>query len=392
MVAGTDDDDDNDQSPASSSKPAHDSRSKSRLAENDHASSAASTAPADDNDEEDSLEPDAMLYLSYHIFEHYSSVRNLAGPHKGLPRVVERNALAEPVPASSSSSSGNKSGGGLSVEKRQDLVFQSLPPHIVPSPTKVETLLDSNNGDWGKVIEILIEEDAAEAQVEEGLVVADSASEASGGSPPLQDGTATQPPPPPPQGTAISVPAMMLYRDSAKTRGTSPFATSDDVETNTSASDGFATPIGAGGDGEGSSSPAGSQATNESSVDSAVVVATTAKDSKASRPGSGRKRQLTSTSVVEDCRIKTNPAAKNEATTSSRPAVGKALGRNMPKARRGSKPPRLVRQQIEADAWGAASTKGSNDKRVTRSGAKKLAPSTDNTVTVTSNGIRQLYI
>lgn len=30
-----------------------------------------------------------MVYVSYHIFEHYSSVRNLAGPHKGPPRIKE---------------------------------------------------------------------------------------------------------------------------------------------------------------------------------------------------------------------------------------------------------------------------------------------------------------
>lgn len=40
-------------------------------------------------DDDEELESAGMLYLSYHIFEHYSSVRNLKGPHVGLPRVIE---------------------------------------------------------------------------------------------------------------------------------------------------------------------------------------------------------------------------------------------------------------------------------------------------------------
>ena len=39
-----------------------------------------------------------MVYVSYHIFEHYSSVRNLAGPHKGLPRIKEVRFRAPALP------------------------------------------------------------------------------------------------------------------------------------------------------------------------------------------------------------------------------------------------------------------------------------------------------
>ncbi len=35
------------------------------------------------------LPPGEVVYLSYHIFEHYSSVRNLEGPHTGLAFVRE---------------------------------------------------------------------------------------------------------------------------------------------------------------------------------------------------------------------------------------------------------------------------------------------------------------
>jgi len=42
-------------------------------------------APGDGED----VKEDGMVYVSYHIFEHYSSVRNLAGPHKGLPKIKE---------------------------------------------------------------------------------------------------------------------------------------------------------------------------------------------------------------------------------------------------------------------------------------------------------------
>lgn len=389
-----------------------DPRLGERLTEDEpgsNASTPAATTTIDTAADEDSLEPDAMLYLSYHIFEHYSSVRNLAGPHKGLPRVTERDAAGNPVPSSEKTSTPSSStrtyAGGLSFEKRQELIFNSLPPHVVPSTTKVHDLLESNAGDWEKVVEILIEEDVAEAQVEEGLVVADSASEASGGSPP-QDAAANQSPPPP--GVGVSVPALMLYRDGVKPRGGSPFTTSDDVETSTSASDGFATPVGADGK---SVSPAASQTTDESgsaqpqSGNSAVK-----RDAKASRPGSGRKRQLTSTSVVADCRIKTNPAETTTAKSEPRTVV-KALGRNLPKVTSGTPMrgkekrdlrkaarERTRRERIEAESWGAAAPDSLSDKRVTRGMLAKGTNgsdsnrSTDKFVTTTSHGLKELHI
>lgn len=52
------------------------------------ASSSSSSAVPVEGQEEDGGGT-GMVYVSYHIFEHYSSVRNLAGPHKGPPRIKE---------------------------------------------------------------------------------------------------------------------------------------------------------------------------------------------------------------------------------------------------------------------------------------------------------------
>ncbi|KAJ8590989.1 cysteine proteinase [Rhizopogon salebrosus TDB-379] len=48
----------------------------------------------------DLQEPGATIYVAYHDWEHFSSIRNLRGPHTGLPEVCELPADAAPPPPS----------------------------------------------------------------------------------------------------------------------------------------------------------------------------------------------------------------------------------------------------------------------------------------------------
>ncbi|XP_006455632.1 hypothetical protein AGABI2DRAFT_180592 [Agaricus bisporus var. bisporus H97] len=51
----------------------------------------------DGNDEDD---PHSSIYVAYHDWEHFSSIRNLKGPHVGLPRVKERPVSQTDLPPS----------------------------------------------------------------------------------------------------------------------------------------------------------------------------------------------------------------------------------------------------------------------------------------------------
>ncbi|KDQ08967.1 hypothetical protein BOTBODRAFT_37490 [Botryobasidium botryosum FD-172 SS1] len=58
-----------------------------------------------DEQESQNKEPSGTVYVAYHDWEHFSSVRNLAGPHDGIPNVVEApppgsptGSAAEPSP------------------------------------------------------------------------------------------------------------------------------------------------------------------------------------------------------------------------------------------------------------------------------------------------------
>lgn len=271
----------------------------------------------------------------------------------------------------------------------EELVFSSLPPHITPSATKVRHMLEASKGDFGKVVDILVEEDAAaeaaaEACIDKGLIAHDSASEGSGS--PIHGLTAiatiqdkeslTRPDP-------TSLPAFLRYR------GTSPFATSDDVETSTSASDGLATPV------EGSS--IGSPGTTHSSVHDPSP-----QPSVPSVLGT-RKRPLNANSHARaDHPSKSDHPSTATALISPRPVVGKALGRRLPKhiqpelrgkAKREARKNRMERsrrEQIEADAWGAVGPEANGGKRMTRGMVK--SGTTETGLSTTAKAIKELYI
>ncbi|KAF3912246.1 hypothetical protein AA313_de0201267 [Arthrobotrys entomopaga] len=55
-------------------------------------------SPSDENDgdgEGNQGEPPRLLHIAYHDWEHYSSVRNVDGPHKGLPNVSPKQITEE---------------------------------------------------------------------------------------------------------------------------------------------------------------------------------------------------------------------------------------------------------------------------------------------------------
>ncbi|KAI0295135.1 hypothetical protein B0F90DRAFT_1811544 [Multifurca ochricompacta] len=62
-------------------------RRESRRAERDKARADKAAINEDNDDNKDVLTP--TIYVAYHDWEHFSSIRNLGGPHTGLPNVCE---------------------------------------------------------------------------------------------------------------------------------------------------------------------------------------------------------------------------------------------------------------------------------------------------------------
>ncbi|KAF7759905.1 hypothetical protein Agabi119p4_11600 [Agaricus bisporus var. burnettii] len=66
--------------------------------------SSSPTTPSlpdkEDLDGNDDNDPHSSIYVAYHDWEHFSSIRNLKGPHVGLPRVKERPVSQTDLPPS----------------------------------------------------------------------------------------------------------------------------------------------------------------------------------------------------------------------------------------------------------------------------------------------------
>lgn len=161
----------------------------------DNASSSKDTTPQDGP-----VEAFGPLYIAYHNYEHYSSVRNLAGPHTGLPRIVERNvslaAAAHQQQPQPSAASPSKLRSVAMVADRDDdddddltdledefaarysqmkpteheeLILRSVPGH---SLAEVRLLLKLHGNLWEQVVEVLIAQDAAAAKANGGILPA----------------------------------------------------------------------------------------------------------------------------------------------------------------------------------------------------------------------------
>ncbi|KAK0554633.1 hypothetical protein OC845_000665 [Tilletia horrida] len=124
------------------------------------------------------VEAAGPLYIAYHNWEHYSSIRNLDGPHSGLPKIKEKPinqaALAEEfssiaakaarrggLPLGKGKGKANTRPGTSSLDSEQPteeekLILESAPGHSLFEVRQLLTLL----GSWEDVVEKLVAEDA----------------------------------------------------------------------------------------------------------------------------------------------------------------------------------------------------------------------------------------
>ncbi|KLO16532.1 cysteine proteinase [Schizopora paradoxa] len=79
-----------DSQPALKSREARKARRDKKKELKSHAAEIKQQAIDAGEDAEDVASPSGAVYVAYHDWEHFSSVRNLTGPHAGLPCVVER--------------------------------------------------------------------------------------------------------------------------------------------------------------------------------------------------------------------------------------------------------------------------------------------------------------
>ncbi|KAN0065491.1 hypothetical protein ACQY0O_001328 [Thecaphora frezii] len=104
------------------------------------------------------------LYIAYHNWEHYSSIRNLDGPHTGLPRIKERLPEAADDNHDEAESDTTKAKAGIASDEAatsvEKMVMDSTRGQY--SLAEVRALLQGNNQDWAQVVEILVEREIAQ--------------------------------------------------------------------------------------------------------------------------------------------------------------------------------------------------------------------------------------
>lgn len=96
-----------------------------------------------------------MVHIAYHTWEHYSSIRNLGGPHKGLPEVkpvINPNAPVE----------GKKTNGGgkYALPWMVDMVMMSL-PFLAPEE-EVAKAIEECKGDVNEAVGRMLDQQYAE--------------------------------------------------------------------------------------------------------------------------------------------------------------------------------------------------------------------------------------
>ncbi|KAK6345894.1 hypothetical protein TWF730_010237 [Orbilia blumenaviensis] len=99
-----------------------------------------------------------VLHIAYHDWEHYSSVRNIDGPHKGLPKVSPKPLTEE----------GKKKQqeiieqGVVIMPWMEDVVERSLPGAV--SKQKIREVLERCKGDVNLAVSKLLDEAEGEAE------------------------------------------------------------------------------------------------------------------------------------------------------------------------------------------------------------------------------------
>ncbi|SPO44796.1 uncharacterized protein PSANT_02482 [Moesziomyces antarcticus] len=145
----------------SASTPSPNAAQTGTTTEAEDATSSQATASTSTSSQEASTSapqqpPEAYgpLYIAYHNWEHYSSIRNLDGPHSGLPRIKEQIAAAAAASDADSRSTVKDDAEPTTEEK---MVLQSISgDHDLQ---EVRRLLRENLNDWAHVVELLVEKD-----------------------------------------------------------------------------------------------------------------------------------------------------------------------------------------------------------------------------------------
>ncbi|CAE7145612.1 unnamed protein product [Rhizoctonia solani] len=94
----------------------------------------------DDGDDEGGAAPfPATVYVAYHDWEHFSSVRNLVGPHQGMPDVCEvpepdTSSLPSPPPSQAATKRGGKQ-KAQSQSAKPAVVSKQQPQSRPPTPS-----------------------------------------------------------------------------------------------------------------------------------------------------------------------------------------------------------------------------------------------------------------
>nr|QBH67609.1 hypothetical protein UEMT_2075 [Ustilago esculenta] len=98
------------------------------------------------------------LYIAYHNWEHYSSIRNLHGPHSGLPRIKEQTMAAAAAANPESDASANDATKSGEPTREEKMVMQSISGDF--DLEQVRKLLHENHNDWEHVVELIVGQDA----------------------------------------------------------------------------------------------------------------------------------------------------------------------------------------------------------------------------------------
>ena len=116
-----------------------------------------------------------MVHIAYHTWEHYSSIRNLAGPHKGLPEV-------KPVinPNVSVEEKKTNGGGKYALPWMVDMVMMSLP--FLATEEEVAKAIEECKGDVNEAVGRMLDQqyvEEASSEIQDPAVADSKAKDAS---------------------------------------------------------------------------------------------------------------------------------------------------------------------------------------------------------------------
>lgn len=101
------------------------------------------------------------LYIVYHNWEHYSSARNIAGPHAGLPCIVEQQ---QPMPGAVEDITAEDIS---KATQEESLILSSLRYPHRHSITEIRKLIHDSGGSWETALESLLENEVDETESED---------------------------------------------------------------------------------------------------------------------------------------------------------------------------------------------------------------------------------